>query len=734
MDRLYARKSQKGKFQELSDHSNAVANSARDFAPDYLKDAAYVAGLFHDVGKSYGDWQEYLLAGGRKNGQETVPHAARGAEAAFRKLQTLQDGKQDWPFICLPILGHHAGLPDREDLLRFCDNAKKATTERNKPQWEPEFPADYKSLSLPGGILLIQDPNRRRTAISNAVAFSMRMQESCIVDGDWSDAKDFDSPATTNPRYDTVPSLSARMEAFTDSLKTGNASGDVMAVRAEVLKACEDAVTKPKGVYFLAAPTGSGKTAASMRFALGHAACHGMDRVIVAIPFTSVISQTASVLRKALGGNNVMEIHSGVEECDSEPLRDAAEKMDAPVIVTTNNRLFETAYSGKPSKVRAFHNFANSVIILDEVQSVPTDMLQSVVDALEYLVNCCGCTVLFTTASMPVLGSDVKRKFEGFRNITPLMDPEHPIILPPLYEVKDETDSPLSFEGTAEKMVSFGRSVMCIVNKKSTAREVFNFLPKDGHSFHLSRNMTSEHIDKVLTEVKDLLDKGEIVRLVTTSLVEAGVDIDFPVVMREKAGFDSMVQAAGRCNREGKLEKGTFVMFSFNEVVKVPSNRRMEWNAYREASRNLPNGGWNPEDKSGAMRKYFSILFSKQPTFDRYNTRILQEKMDFRTLSDCYDFLENSTVRVFVPEPEEGERLLKEITLLATKGRNYGKLARKMGRHMVGVWRTDYGKLKVEGNVSFIPGTEIPYLADMEMYDKNTGLDTKKEMEKVLIV
>ena len=480
-----------------------------------------------------------------------------------------------------------------------------------------------------------------------------------------------------------------------------------------------------KGFYSLTVPTGGGKTLSSLSWALRHAVHNGMKRIIIAIPYTSIIVQTASVLKQIFGEEAVLEHHSNFNPQSltgkdmQHKAKLATENWDYPIVVTTNVQLFESMFSNKPSDCRKLHNIANSVIILDEVQTLPTDYLQPIVDALKSYQRMFGISVLFTTASQPVLsglieGCNPKAAFQGIDNITEIIPKEYALHdkLRRVCLKIDNTGS--SYDEIAERL-SRHNKVLCIVNTRNDAREIFERLPKEGMTIHLSRMMCPRHISKAIQEIKQvLIDNSETVaRVVATQLIEAGVDIDFPVVYRQEAGLDSILQAAGRCNREGKLNMATTYVFSLS----------VEHNLYgsiidaNNARLNMVNvNDWFAPE---AMTEYFRQLYCRKETFDKKDIKTLLYKhteMCFAEAAKEFRLIEEAGTTVYVNMDDS----LELVERLKCDGITYS-LMKQLSQYGVNIHERDFQKLWSYGAIEeVIEGIYV--VNDRAQYDENIGL------------
>ena len=525
--RCLAHVSEDGSEQSVEAHLEGTAALAAGFAAPFGAGAqGRFVGLAHDIGKYSDAFQRRLLENGRK-----VDHATAGAVECARL-------GAEWAAFC--VAGHHGGLPDGGSIL---DDAGCSTLiGRLKRGLSGGIP-DYSAW--PGGLPPSTPPALwGRDPLTDS--FFVRMLYSCLVDGDYLDTEAF-LRAAPPPRsgHDPLPVLLERLE--------GHISGwwppktDLNRRRCQILRACLDGGDRPRGLYTLTVPTGGGKTVASLAFALRHAIANGLDRVIYIIPYTSIIEQNAAVFRDILGEGNVVEHHSGVNwdpEDETAPAQYrqtlAAENFDAPVVVTTAVQFFESLYASRPSQCRKLHNCSNSVLIFDEAQMLPLEHLRPCVAAIAQLVAHFRSTAVLCTATQPAL----EAQFRAFAPALPIQElcPGTSDLYEHFRRVTFARAGRLSREALAERLAAQPQA-LCIVNSRKSAGALYRLLPPE-HRFHLSTLMFPVHRRAVLDQVRRRLKNGLPCRVVSTSLIEAGVDVDFPAVWREEAGLDSILQAA----------------------------------------------------------------------------------------------------------------------------------------------------------------------------------------------
>ena len=499
--------------------------------------------------------------------------------------------------------------------------------------------------------------------------------------------------------------------------------------RCKILSQCLEKASQPRGVYTLTVPTGGGKTVSSLAFALKHAVENGMNRVIYVIPYTSIIEQNAAVFRKILGENNVVEHHSSVlsdaeEETDEKNVfqRIATENWDAPVIVTTAVQFFESLYSNRPSQCRKLHNIANSVIVFDEAQMLPTGQLEPCVGAIANLAAHFRASVVLCTATQPAI-SDLFSKFCPSLEVKELC-PSAREFYQTFRRVTYRDGGTLTNESLAHALTEQAQ-VLCIVNTRKTAQEVFRKLPGEG-AFHLSTLMCPIHRKSVLEQIRLRLKEGKVCRVVSTSLIEAGVDVDFPKVFRELSGLDSVVQAAGRCNREGKRPIRDSEVTYFVGEQPVPMLQRINVQAAREAL----CGNKDPGDPE-TIQRYFVALRSlvggnmdKSGVVKKMREGISGCMFPFKQVSEAFHMIDQVTSTIYVPVGDGVECIRSLIEGTATR-----ETYRKAGQYGVSVYQDHYLALQNAGDV-FPLSEQSAVLTNISLYDKEVGLSMKADPGK----
>lgn len=754
----HARRGKDGSWEPphcLGDHVQGVAALAEQFAAVFGNgDWGRLAGLWHDLGKYQPDFQDYIRKRSgfeedeaNEGGPGRVDHSIVGALWAMRRYGA--DGENLGRALAYLIAGHHAGLPDWSHVIgtggalsdRLRDDTNLMAALKAGP---PEEILDAALAESPlGGKLPTAEGDR---LLTNNLHLWIRMLFSCLVDADFLDTEGYMTPANAGQRKKERLELSEakrRLDASLAELARKAPDTTVNRVRQEILAECRSAAKLAPGVFSLTVPTGGGKTLAGMSFALEHALAYSKRRIVVAIPYTSIIEQSAEVYRSAFGPDAVIEHHSNLDpDRETTASRLATENWDAPIIVTTNVQLFESLFASRSSACRKLHNLADSVIILDEAQVFPVGFLEPAVEAMKGLVEFFGVTIVLSTATQPALSGTIESgqaRLNGFaensvREI--ISDPASLARRLKRVEIVRHAkgDAPVSWEEIADEMKK-EEQVLCIVSSRRDCRELHALLP-DG-SIHLSALMCPEHRSEVIARIKDDLKNGRPIRVVSTQLVEAGVDLDFPVVYRALAGLDSIAQAAGRCNREGRLaEKGRLgkvVVFTPPRDA-PPGILRKGQDAGREMFRLHPDDSvsLNPE----AFTEYFRLFYGRVNSFDEKGIMgllagpdICETKIQFRTAASKFSLIEDGGQRSIIVW-FNGERSKSDNSLssqaLAAKIEDFGPdraTLRRLQRYSVNVPLRVFEALRDSGAIRAIKGMDGLFIQSLPgLYDEVFGL------------
>ena len=748
--------------QILTDHLNNVAEIAAAFADLFCNsDWAKLSGLWHDLGKSFPDWQKHLLTGK----STYINHSEAGSFIAYNRFCEDALWKRLSPFhkvIPYLILGHHAGLPDYDE--GFGNSLKSILEDEDLKRDCVELQKDTELSEIINSSLPTTLPFGSKTLSEkflNDFHLWIRMLYSCLVDADFLDTESFMAPEESKKRgnYKSLEELKNNFDLYMTEKITSTKKSDLNEIRQDILKSCIKKADLPSGFFTLNVPTGGGKTLSSMAFALNHAIKNKKNRIITAIPYTSIIEQTANVYKYGtddlskieeckntgkylFGEENVLEHHSNfdfekdVNKETLEKLKLASENWDAPIIVTTNVQLFESLFNAHSSHCRKLHNLANSIIILDEVQMLPPEFLKSILSVLKSLVKNFGVTVVFCSATQPAIMGTIGSNdamFEGIpeKEITHIIEnPEK--LSERLKRVEINTDFMKekfnSWEEVADELKEY-KQVLCIVQTRKACRELHRYMPKD--TIHLSALMCAEERSEIISEIKRKLRENEPIKVISTQLVECGVDIDFPVVFKALSGLDSIAQAAGRCNREGKIkENGT--VFVFESPSKIPSGLLKKG---VEATRDIFElHNYDIELSPQIYTEYFRKYFSAVNNFDipNFQSTMIDNakygKFQFRTLSESYKLIDNNFQGTIYIRYKSDKTEKDNLDLLESlrKGEFERGLLRKLTRYSVNLPLNEIQKLLKEGRIekksSDYGDIYIQNLNDKEIYQNGLGL------------
>ena len=730
----------------LVDHLSAVASMAGDFSRQFDATAAtqrwaYRAGLWHDLGKYRVGFQRYLRQSdnpenahieGKVGGREKT-HSAAGALWAIQQLN-----KPNQPYgniLAYLIAGHHAGLDDWDGGLN-----QRLQSDDSKLELKEALEANPPANILAHSDLIAQIPGGPA-----GFALWVRLLFSCLVDADFLDTEahfDAGKPARRDG-FPTLEQMRLVLEAHMVAKAVSATPSDVNTLRADILRQCREKAALPAGFFSLTVPTGGGKTLSSLAFALNHAQTHGKRRVIYAIPYTSIIEQTADVFRdvfKALGDEVLIEHHSQADAADRDETarsRLACENWDAPLVVTTNVQLFESLFAAKTSRCRKLHNIVGSIIVLDEAQQLPPEFLQPILDALNLLVKHYGVTVVLCTATQPALNStdyfDKSNNLRGLENVREIID-QPDVLFDALKRVSVELPADWNistpWSEVAEKIAAED-CVLAIVSTRKAARELQRLLPPG--TLHLSALMCGAHRKAVIDHIKhrlqakrDSIDRYPL-RVVSTQLVEAGVDIDFPVVFRALAGLDSIAQAAGRCNREGRLPgKGRVVVFVPPEPAPAGHLRK----AVQACTSTLHGQRADPLARA-LFATYFRDFYSKVDLDGKKIVPMLKVApktlgVQFRSAADAFRLIDDKdSAMVVVRYAAHGPEIEELLGLLEAEGPARW-LMRKLQRYTVSIHKRMADKMLAQGDLTLpMPGLYVQVNTD-NLYDPMLGLKLKE--------
>ena len=663
-----------------------------------------LCGLYHDIGK-------YSLAFQRRleGGQERVDHSTAGALLMF--------DKQNVP-AAMCIAGHHAGLADlgtRNDLTETfmgrVNNAKKGGLE-DCGAWRAELPD-----TIPQG-------GGNRAGLGNY--FYTKMLFSALTDADWLDTEAYFLNQALSVKTIAIDELLKKLNKYI--APWWNTTSEINLRRCKILKSAIEHGNDSPGLFSMTVPTGGGKTVSSMAFALNHAVKHGMRRIIYVIPYCSILEQTQSIFESIFGKENITAHYAGAEFSAREDQEDtrvfSTENWEAPIILTTAVQFFESIYSNKPGKSRKLHNIAKSVIVFDEAQMLPVPFLRPCLASICELVKNYGCSAVLCTATQPAV-EGLLREYAPDVPVRELC-PEPEQMYQAFRRVSYIDDGELSDEELGERLREH-RQVLCVVNSRRQAQALYHALGEKEENFHLSTMMTPYDRRRLLLEIRARLHDGRACRVISTSLIEAGVDVDFPEVYRAIAGLDSIIQSGGRCNREGKRPAEESLVHIFRTSAKAP--RMLEQNI-SAAARILKT--YQEADSPAAIHAYFQFLL-----YTLKDDRQLDEKgildhvrnLRFKSAAEAFKLIDGADYTIYIPVGE-GKDLIQKLR----KDGPSRELLRKLGPYAVAVYRQYFAQLCDNGMLETISGN-AGILLNPDLYSPETGLPfTISEQSQALFI
>jgi CRISPR-associated endonuclease/helicase Cas3 len=713
--------------QTVLDHLKGTAKLASQFADDFnCNDWGYLSGMFHDIGKYTKGFQKRLLENGIR-----VDHSTAGSQV----LDKFSNGFLVALEYC--IAGHHAGLmnggsdADTENESTLHGRLKKKVEKYSDYRNDLSFMDEELQLLIDNsqkpdsffGKMLSSCLTDNKGMFS--FSFFIRMLFSSLVDADYLDTETFMN--NDNILRDSGEDLKVLWKRLYEKINKWlliNDEDTINGHRNEILRKCIKKAENDKGLFQLTVPTGGGKTISSLAFALKHANLHNMKRVIYVIPYTSIIEQNAEVFEDLLGENNVLQHHSNVEWDDSDESHKkerATENWDKPIIVTTNVQFFESFYSKKTSMSRKLHNVANSVIIFDEAQMLPIPYLRPCISVFQELIYNYGSSVVLCTATQPALERFISNKIT-------------------VNEICDDKEQQYDFfkrvnivnknkisENQLFLELNSLEQVLCIVNNRKHAQKIYESISGEG-VFCLSTLMYPLHRKRILDKIRLRLKDNKRCLVISTSLVEAGVDLDFPIVYREIAGLDSIIQAAGRCNREGKNSinnSNTFIFEFEDNVNNIPYELKQPIAMTREIMRE-----YKDISSLNAIHKYFDLLYGIKG--DGIGTdkndillKIEESKPDsipFADISKKFKIIENNTKTIFITKEEKAQSLEARLEC----GEYSKKLLRQIGYYSINVYENDFNKICNAGLLNPIED-DLFILTDLAKYTDKEGLIVDQE-------
>lgn len=744
----YAHSTDSNEYQLLEDHLKGVAKLCQHYSEAFgVGNLGYLAGLLHDIGKYSEEFQQRI-----RGSKIRVDHSTAGAQwimenDVIRKyLGTRKLDRHLARLIAHSIAGHHGGLKNHGT-----KDQEGTLVHRLSKQDIRDWSNAWKEITLETSVkkdnntIFTKGVNKENLAWK--YSFLGRMLYSCLVDADSIDTRDFcNNKAEEEGKVNepiVLEVLLARLNKYMNNILEHADGTKINQKRREILEACERQAELSPRMFSLTVPTGGGKTLSSLSFALRHGVKYGMQRVIYVIPFTSIIEQNAQQFRDAIGQDAVLEHHSNFNYDEHEEnygfeemrrLKLSSENWDASVIVTTSVQFFESLFSNKRSKCRKLHHISNSVIIIDEAQGIPRGYMTPCLQALQELINSYGCSVVLCTATQPSwtnLGIAV----------TEMMDCPTPLELLEDFKRVEvavaSKDQEVLLDETVLDWMETSDQILCIVNTRKHAKLLYEqmILRELVGVYHLSGRMCAKHRTIVIKEIKQRLVDNLPCRVVSTQLIEAGVDIDFPKVLRAMAGIDSIAQAAGRCNREGKAELGHVVVF-------YPENHGM------------PSKGWMRETAIEALNVWKYVkedplsLASIQNYFERIHgicdgqveqvtdsegiMGLIKQKTNnleipYVDIADKFNFIDGVTQAVVIPyDPGPDKNYYVQQLLHDLETCIYpSKILRQLQPYIVQIYQHEFVEYQKLNLLSSEAG--VIYLNDTSFYHQQAGLLTAND-------
>jgi CRISPR-associated endonuclease/helicase Cas3 len=725
---------QAGVRHRLEDHLRGTAELARNFGEAFGagKLAGYL-GLVHDVGKASCVWQNQLSIAERTGAAVGIDHKHAGTWLALQPAGEF----------AMCVFGHHGGLPSRADLKIRLNKESSAPETRQAWQNAISLAAAVVPEICPGVARSLLPSWLARRQDDDPLAYDMlaRMVFSALTDADFLDTEAHFLGCRRHGVDTDMEALADRYEARRDEMLAETRRGEdgpspVDGWRAEVYVQAVEAAKGPCGMYKLAAPTGSGKTIAAGGFALEHARTNGLRRVVVAVPFISITDQNAQVYRDLLDEPEravVLEHHSSVSLDEPDPRQRwwklAAENWDAPFVVTTTVQLFQSLFDHRPAAMRKLHRLARSVIVLDEVQALPDRLLLPILSALRTLTEQFGATVLLASATQPSYWS--LEPFKGLPVRDVIADPQ------PLYARFRRVTyrwwlepEPMLAQVAAEAAPN--RQVLIISNTTADSAALHRHLAEQrplslGPLLHLSTRMTAGHRAEVLEEIRARLADKKPVAVVSTQLIEAGVDVDFPVVYRAWAPADSLQQAAGRANRNGRLRQGMVVVFRPSDGGQP---RDFSYTKALEATEDHFGPERAKPDELEELESYYRQRYNSQGLHragDGFEVEKSRRQMNFPAAADRFQLIKEHTVPVAVSYSEDPAKQARftEITgeLRSSAPAAAGQarqLLRKLRPYLATIPRSLARKARDHGYAEPLVGDLLEWRGP---YDKWRGID-----------
>ena len=711
-----------GRKQSLSEHLENVSALAEKFALPAFKSLARTAGAAHDIGKNAQAFQDRL-----DGSSEKFEHSACGAI----EIENISGDKKAAvikPLLEYCIAGHHTGLPDggtigdTDDGTTLHAKIKRADSYTGKRDYHGS--EDYMKLSLPDVTEFIELIDfKDKKGFFEKYAFFTRYVFSCLTDADFLDTESFCSPQTIREtKFDSEKMLCA----VKDTLSSFRAETGLQKSRSRIQKQALDNLDYESSINILNMPTGSGKTLCSLRLALEllKRSNGRLKRIIYVIPYTSIIEQTAKIFTEIVGQyadivqhhSNFIYDDSGENDLTAAKLKKACENWDAPVIITTSVQFFESLYHYKSSRLRKLHNIAESVIVFDEIHLLPVDQLQPCLKGVGYITKYLDSKAIFLSATMP----NYKKLFEKY---IPQCSINELITDKSEFKCFDKCGYTDLGEQTVESIVQKAgerRSCLIVVNSRRSAREVYTAL--NGNKYHLSTFMTPNDRTKTIERIRNDIENGRQVCVVSTSLIEAGVDLDFETVFRQLAGLDSILQAGGRCNREGRRSKGEVFFFSTQE--KLHGDLALRANITQQLTKEFED-----INSGECIEEYYDRIFKfKEKAIDSNSiSNHLSDinSIPFRTYAQGFEFIKNETISVVIDNCDDTASLLQQA---ANGGRN---AKRKLQSFSVSLKLREFSEMLGTGRI-FMHSSGLYVLTGKDDYSSETGLMIERNNDIII--
>ena len=716
-----------GVIQTVDEHDENVGQLMKRFLSSFplsFQQFAYEVGRLHDIGKFSEEFQSYIRAVVKETVLKKYDHSTAGGYEIEKKVAVADRSVLNdvslllWQYGAMAIVGHHSGLLDYGVRPNPEPGTFVSRMEKANHRLLPDYSEWQGNVDLfPIDITL--DENRVNSGM-DAYLYS-KLLYSALVDADFLDTAHF--MKEENDTKDCSSDMSKLLLLFQQYVsRFANPVTKLNQVRTQIRCACQQAGHGLMGFYSLSSPTGSGKTINSMAFALEHAVQYGLTHIIYVIPYTSIIEQTASVLRSIFGSDVVLEYHSNVDFSTLDERvsvqRQASENWDIPIIVTTTVQFFESLFANKSSKCRKLHNVANSVIIFDEFQMLPLSYAKLCLGMLSSLVKCARTTVLLCTATQP-----------GFQQLLEDVDVSHVTEIVSDMDMSVFQRTMFQYLGAMEQIDlcqhwSSLQSFLCIVNSRKIAKKLYEMSDGTEEWYCLTQLLTPNDRQKLLQEIRERLDSGCPCKVIATSLIECGVDVDFPVVYRQVSGMDSIMQAAGRCNREGLRPMED----SFVYVFQLTDESDKWFRTQVLATEHAVDHDWSHLGNPEVVTRYFEYLCNPNSgaSFDKhqvYQKIVSSPVFPYETISHSVKLIENNMVTIYIPTDKNQKDFQSLQNGITTK-----KLLRRMSHDAVNVYEQQAKQLLCSGKIVEIPGmTDAYLLVDMNAYDIRSGLSVSTD-------